>query len=61
MIGGLGWLTFLSPPLGMSVFLYIAVYSLFGVLLTVGWLLTVGVDEQRWRQRAAQAATSIWQ
>lgn len=60
MIGGVGWLTFLSPSLGMSVFLYVALYSLVGVLITVGWLLTVGVDEQRWRQRAAEAAVSIW-
>jgi len=60
MIGGLGWLTFLSPSLGMKVFLYVALYALIGVLITIVWLLTVGVDEPRWRQRAAQAAASIW-
>jgi len=60
IIGGFGWLTFLSPPLGMRLFLYVALYGLIGSLATIGWLLTVGVDEQRWRQRAAQAATSIW-
>jgi hypothetical protein len=60
IIGGFGWLTFLSPPLGMSLFLYVAVYALIGSAATIGWLLTVGVDEQQWRQRAAQAATSIW-
>jgi hypothetical protein len=60
IIGGFGWLTFLSPPLGMRVFLYVAVYALIGSLATIVWLLTVGVDEQRWRQRAAQAASSIW-
>jgi Domain of unknown function (DUF4386) len=60
MIGGLGWLTFLSPPFGMSVFIYVAVYALLGVLITIGWLLTVGIDEQSWRQRAAQEAVSIW-
>jgi hypothetical protein len=60
IIGGLGWLTFLSPPLGMRLFVYLAVYALLGSLAMIVWLLTVGVDEQRWRQRAAQAASSIW-
>jgi len=60
IIGGFGWLTFLSPPLGMRVFTYVAVYALVGLLATIGWLLTVGVDEQRWRERAAEAASSIW-
>jgi hypothetical protein len=60
IIGGFGWLTFLSPPLGMRVFTYVAVYALLGLLATIGWLLTVGIDEQRWRERAAQAASSIW-
>jgi hypothetical protein len=60
IIGGFGWLTFLSPPLGMRVFTYVAVYALVGLLATIGWLLTVGIDEQRWRARAAEAASSIW-
>jgi hypothetical protein len=60
IIGGFGWLTFLSPPLGMRLFLYLALYALIGSAATIGWLLTVGVDEQRWRARAAQAASSIW-
>jgi hypothetical protein len=60
IIGGFGWLTFLSPPLGMRVFTYVAVYALIGLLATIVWLLTVGVDDQRWRARAAQAKSSIW-
>jgi Domain of unknown function (DUF4386) len=60
IIGGFGWLTFLSPPLGMRLFTYVALYALIGVLATIVWLLTVGVDEQRWRQRATLAASSIW-
>ena len=60
IIGGFGWLTFLSPPLGMRLFMYVAVYALIGLLATIVWLLTIGIDEQRWRQSAAQAASSIW-
>jgi hypothetical protein len=60
IIGGFGWLTFLAPPLGMRVFMYVAVYALLGLLAMIVWLLTVGIDEQRWRARAAQAAASIW-
>ncbi|HEY1952888.1 MAG TPA: DUF4386 domain-containing protein, partial [Gemmatimonadaceae bacterium] len=59
-IGGLGWLTFLSPPLGMRLFPYVAVYGLLASLAMIVWLFTVGVDEQRWRERAAQAESSIW-
>jgi len=60
IIGGFGWLTFLSPPLGMRVFMFVAVYALIGLLAMIVWLLTVGVDDQRWRARAAQATASIW-
>jgi hypothetical protein len=60
IIAGFGWLTFLSPPLGMRLFMYLALFGLVGVVATVLWLLTFGVDEQRWRQRAAQAAASVW-
>ena len=59
-VAGFGWLTFLSPPLGMRLFMYLALIGLIGVVAIIGWLLTVGVDEQRWRARAAQAAASIW-
>jgi hypothetical protein len=44
----------------MRLFMYVAVYALLGLLAMIVWLLTVGVDEERWRQRAAQAASSIW-
>ncbi len=60
IIGGFGWLTFLSPSLGMRVFMYVAVYALIGLLATIVWLLTIGIDDQRWRERAAQATSSIW-
>jgi hypothetical protein len=61
MIGGLGWLTFLWPPLGSQLFMAVALFAIVGVLVTCGWLLVRGVDDTRWRERAAIAATSLWQ
>ena len=60
MIGGLGWLTFLWPPLGNQAFMAVALFAIVGVLLTTGWLFIRGVDDVQWRARAALAATSIW-
>src|SRR5438270_6657633 len=39
ILGGLGWLTFLYPPLGYRVFPYIAVLGLFGAASLIVWLL----------------------
>ena len=43
IIGGLGWLTFLSPQLGMRLFTYIALYALIGLAATIGWLVGIAV------------------
>jgi hypothetical protein len=60
MVGGLGWLTYLWPPLGSKAFVFVALFAIVGVILTTGWLLIRGVDDAKWRERAALAATSIW-
>src|SRR3712207_6166 len=60
MVGGLGWLTYLWPPLGSKAFVFVALFGIVGLILTTGWLLIRGVDDAKWRQRAALAATSIW-
>jgi hypothetical protein len=60
MIGGLGWLTFLWPPLGSQAFMAVALFAIVGVIATTGWLFIRGVDDVKWRERAALAATSIW-
>jgi Domain of unknown function (DUF4386) len=60
MVGGLGWLTFLWPPLGYQAFMGVALVALVGVIATVGWLFIRGVDDVKWRARAALAANSIW-
>jgi hypothetical protein len=60
MIGGLGWLTFLWPPLGSRAFPGVALFAIASVIVTTGWLFIRGVDDVQWRARAALAATSIW-
>lgn len=50
---GLGWLTFISPPLAK----YLAPYNLAPGLLGEGaltlWLLVVGVNAQQWKEQAS--------
>jgi hypothetical protein len=60
MVGGIGWITYLWPPLGSQVFIGVALFALVGVITTSGWLFIRGVDDVKWRERAALAATSIW-
>ena len=60
MVAGLGWLTFLWPPLGSQAFIGVALFAIAGVIATTGWLFIRGVDDVKWRARAALAATSIW-
>ncbi|MFY9530720.1 MAG: DUF4386 domain-containing protein [Candidatus Acidiferrales bacterium] len=56
---GLGWLTFLSPPLAN----YLSPYNLASGLLGEGsvflWLLVMGVNAQRWKEQASAAGASI--
>ncbi|GMV04568.1 MAG: hypothetical protein AMXMBFR53_08480 [Gemmatimonadota bacterium] len=57
LLGGLGWLTYLWPPLGDSLVGLILPVAILGALALIGWLLVVGVDEVRWRARAASPAS----
>ena len=52
MISSVGWLTFLSPTLGYTVFNVVALGALIGSIAMIGWLLVKGVDEERWRALA---------
>jgi hypothetical protein len=56
-IGGLGWLTFVSPLLAN----YLSPYNLAPGILGEGsltlWLLVIGVNEQRWKQQASVRIT----
>ena len=48
LVGGIGWLSFLWPPLGYRLNLYIAAIGLLGSLATIVWLLIGGINEERW-------------
>ena len=60
VLGGIGWLAFLSPPFGERVFSVVALVGIIGSLANIAWLLVVGVNEQRWREQASAAEASIW-
>lgn len=61
IVGGLGWLTWLWPPLGYDTIMFVALFALVGVIANAWWLFARGVDDTKWRARAALAANSIWQ
>jgi hypothetical protein len=55
VVAGVGWLSFLYPPLGYRLFLYVAPFGLLGAAALIVWLLVFGVNEQRWNEEAHAA------
>lgn len=56
MLGGLGWLTFLYPPLGNQIYPYLMVVAVIGSILQILWLLIKGVNVDQWKKRTLESA-----
>ena len=55
VFAGLGWLTFLSPPLASYLSPYILILGFVVELLLMLWLIVMGVNVQRWKEQASAA------
>jgi hypothetical protein len=53
VLAGIGWLTFLYEPLADRLFPYVAGVGVVAEVSLMLWLLTMGVNAERWRERAA--------
>jgi hypothetical protein len=59
MLAGLGWLTFLYPPLGNQLFMYVLLLGLIGSVSQILWLLIKGVNVEKWNEAShLQSATA---
>ncbi|HEX6719524.1 MAG TPA: DUF4386 domain-containing protein [Pyrinomonadaceae bacterium] len=56
MISGLGWLTYLYPPLASRAFLPVVLFTLSSLALLIVWLLFFGVSEEKWHDCAKRVA-----
>jgi hypothetical protein len=54
-LAGLGWLTFLLPPLANYLSPYILVLGFVAELSLMLWLLVMGVNVERWKEQASAA------
>lgn len=54
-LAGLGWEMLLAPPLGNHLYTYIQIVGAIGEISLMLWLLVMGVNSQRWNERAAPA------
>ena len=54
-ISGLGWVTYLSPPLANHLWPFIAAASALGEIPLEFWLIVMGVNVQRWKEQACAA------
>jgi hypothetical protein len=59
MITGLGWLTFIVPPLAAQISPINVDVGAFGEVAMILWLLVMGVNAQRWKEQARAAGASL--
>jgi len=57
-VAGLGWVTYLSPPLADYLSPYNLALGLLGQESVMLWLLVMGVNVQRWKEQASARITS---
>ena len=55
MLAGLGWVTYVSPPLANHLSPYNLALGILGQESVMLWLLVMGVNEQRWKEQATGA------
>jgi hypothetical protein len=60
LVGGIFWTMYYWPPLGRSMFMVAALLGLLGLLTTIVWLIVYGVNEERFREKVASSASSVW-
>ena len=53
MLDGVGWATYLYPPVATSIYPVIAIVAAFGEIPLLLWLLVFGVNAQRWNEQAS--------
>jgi hypothetical protein len=53
-LGGLGWLTFLSPPLAIYLSPYNLAFGLLGEASVMLWLLVIGANVQPRKEQASR-------
>ena len=58
-LAGLGWLAFLSPNLAHSLSLGIEGFGIFAEASLMLWLIAMGVNVQRWNERANAAGKPL--
>ena len=57
---GIFWTMYYWPPLGRSMFMIAALLGIGGSIAIIVYMLVRGLDEQRFRARVEEAASSVW-